>query len=919
MAILDANGAPADTMTLNRSRSYVNGEVRPVARFTFQVPRCDSTYVLEISCPHYKTLTMTYEVKNIGKRETYRQIPTIFLERAPRELKELTVTTTKIKFYNKGDTVVYNADAFELAEGSMLDALIAQLPGVELKEGGQILVNGEQVESLLLNGKEFFNNNNELMLENIGAYTVKNIEVYKGQTPDEKWNRDLVDKKHLTMDVKLKREYNTGLTANAQVGYGTSDRYSARLFGMWYSPTTRFTAVGNFNNLNDTRKPGQNDSWTPEMMPSGTKKYQLGAVDYNYTNPEETRRFRGDITYTATINNNTTTTARTNFLPGGNTYENSYSNSHNRNTRLSSYHYGSWRGKSWMPGYTVKAVYQDKDNDSESLSGAFSREQQDMTMEALKAIYSTGTEQTIASILNRASSRSDGRSHSTELQAFPYLYYFIPKSNDRVSNEFGIKYNWSKEDIWKDYVVNYGADPEPAERRRQFIDNQPRWRLALQDNVTYTLGLGNLFFDINYEYIFKAENKDSYQYALDRLADVGIYGSLPSGWVGTLDPQNSYTSRLLENSHGLSIAMYNYKRTDRYDLTLQLNPTFNLLHSHFDYERGGVAYPLRKSYFLTTVGRYQAYAILQLYGKDRKRPKHTIEVNAQVTPKTPALTDMVDITDDTNPLNIYVGNPDLKVEYNYSANVAYKFNGSATHPFYDRISATGSITTNALTRGYTYNTSNGIRINRMDNVGSNRSFTADNTCVLQFGNNNQYTVSSTTNFSLSRYSDLIGIDMQEPAMSVVDNRIISQNLSFSWHIGKQTLLFKGEFGNRHSYSSREDFNTINANNFSYGIVANFKLPYGIGINTDFNMYGRRGYGVKELDTTDAIWNLRLTWTPKRLKCWTLMIDGFDMLHQLSNVNYAVTASGRTVSYSNALPRYILFSIQYRFQRQPKKH
>lgn len=50
----------------------------------------------------------------------------------------------------------------------------------------------------------------------------------------------------------------------------------------------------------------------------------------------------------------------------------------------------------------------------------------------------------------------------------------------------------------------------------------------------------------------------------------------------------------------------------------------------------------------------------------------------------------------------------------------------------------------------------------------------------------------------------------------------------------------------------------------------------------------------------------------------MMFDGFDMLHQLSNVNYAVTASGRTVSYSNALPRYFMASIQYRFNRQPKK-
>ncbi|MEZ3563433.1 MAG: hypothetical protein K1V72_03790 [Duncaniella sp.] len=82
-------------------------------------------------------------------------------------------------------------------------------------------------------------------------------------------------------------------------------------------------------------------------------------------------------------------------------------------------------------------------------------------------------------------------------------------------------------------------------------------------------------------------------------------------------------------------------------------------------------------------------------------------------------------------------------------------------------------------------------------------------------------------------------------------------------------------------------------------------------------YTRRGYGLSYLDTTDAIWNVRVTYTPRGGR-WVFMADGFDLLHQLSNVNYAVNASGRTISYSNALPRYVLFSVQYRLNIMPKK-
>lgn len=80
------------------------------------------------------------------------------MKRAPRKyhLGQATVTASKVVFYQKGDTVVYNADALALSEGSMLDAIIRQLPGVEMREGGEIYVNGRYVEQLLLNGKDFF-------------------------------------------------------------------------------------------------------------------------------------------------------------------------------------------------------------------------------------------------------------------------------------------------------------------------------------------------------------------------------------------------------------------------------------------------------------------------------------------------------------------------------------------------------------------------------------------------------------------------------------------------------------------------------------------------------------------------------------------------------------------------------------------
>lgn len=103
-----------------------------------------------------------------------------------------------------------------------LDALIRQLPGVELKDNGQILVNGRLVESLLLNGKPFFHGNNQIMLDNLPAYMVKNVKVYNRERIADQFNRTRSQLKEYVMDVVLKKEYQIGWVGNVEGGPGTN-------------------------------------------------------------------------------------------------------------------------------------------------------------------------------------------------------------------------------------------------------------------------------------------------------------------------------------------------------------------------------------------------------------------------------------------------------------------------------------------------------------------------------------------------------------------------------------------------------------------------------------------------------------------------------------------------------------------------
>lgn len=165
----------------------------------------------------------------------------------------------------------------------MLDGLIRQLPGVELKDDGRILVNGEYVESLLLNGDDFFNHDKRIMLDNLPSYMVKDIKVYKREQDAMSRMMGIENgHKSLVMDVNLKKQYAIGWIANTEWGVGTENRYLGRLFANRFTPGSRITLVGNLNNVNDSRQPGETGGWTPDNMPSGTLTTKSAQLEYKF-------------------------------------------------------------------------------------------------------------------------------------------------------------------------------------------------------------------------------------------------------------------------------------------------------------------------------------------------------------------------------------------------------------------------------------------------------------------------------------------------------------------------------------------------------------------------------------------------------------------------------------------------------------
>ena len=109
------------------------------------MPKQEARYIVRFRAEGYEPVYQDVAFKPLGRKMIFDYGTTYLHRQREQRLGTATVTATKVKFYTRKDTLVFNADAFQLAEGSMLDALIRQLPGVELKDDGRISVNGKYV------------------------------------------------------------------------------------------------------------------------------------------------------------------------------------------------------------------------------------------------------------------------------------------------------------------------------------------------------------------------------------------------------------------------------------------------------------------------------------------------------------------------------------------------------------------------------------------------------------------------------------------------------------------------------------------------------------------------------------------------------------------------------------------------------
>lgn len=920
-------GQAVDSILINDRRSM--GSTFYV--YWFDVPKEGGKYRLRVAPKGYETAFLDVDCKPFLGRESARFVGDILVrrKRVETQLGEATVTATKVKFYNKGDTVVYNADAFQLAEGSMLDALIKQLPGAELKDDGRILVNGKQVESLLLNGEDFFKGNNRIMLDNLPSYMVNQVKVYdKAGKLSEFAGRDMGDKEYV-MDVRLKRQYSIGWIGNAEGGYGSKDRYLARLFALRFTPQSRLSAYVNMNNLNDTRDPGENTEWTPSKMPSGLQAVKSVGTDYLVKDRMGRYDAKGNVYYSHTGTDTYNRRAAEQYLPQANAWQRTESMTNSGYTYAATSHSFSYRGKdkaeqnNYYLSLNPSFSYSSWDNRVNNLSATFSEDPSLMFSVAgglLDSIRNYNGGSALRGImLNRYLAQSKQKGHSVNASFGIDQSVRVNRSGDFMALTLSAGYADRRDEIFSHDLYDYPATSGQPDFRNRWEKARPDRNFNYSAKLSYYMTLPNNM-EFNYSYTFGQDIADK-DYALNRLealdgwgagTDHGL-GALPSTvdfTLRTTDTQNSYSQSQTNTWHQASV-YHRWNGTDKRDNYWDYRITLPLRFVHYSLDYKRAAYD----------GNSTRNTVRFLPSVNVKVMWHNIQRQIQFiyspSQSDPAMTDLLDIERTADPLNIYNGNPHLKKSYTHNLSLYY-YNGSRRKQRSLNANVKYRIQQDATAWGYTYDRSTGVRHYSPDNVNGNYSITGSLNYNMPLDRKRRLTLNTASYVEYRHGVDLISTTDAAPSRSSVKVFWATETVTLDYRMSSRfNVGFKTRFEWDNARSKREGFSKTNDYIVNYGPTMKVELPWLLQLSTDLTMYTRRGYSSADADRDNLVWNARLSRRIPKANL-TLMVDGYDILGQLSNYTHALNSQGRTETYRNVIPRYVMFHVIYRFNVKPKK-
>ncbi len=204
-------------------------------------------YILQVS---YISFANYSAPLNLDWQDKKINIDPIKLQASSEVLQEITIKAEHIPMGLKGDTLSYNASAFKTKPNATVEDLLKKLPGIEVDRNGAIKAQGEDVENVLVDGKEFFGSDPKMATKNLEAEAIDKVEVYDKKSEIAEFTGVDDGDEEKTINLKLKEDHKKGGFGNVKMAGGTENSYDGKLNYFRFTPALQSSVILATNNIN---------------------------------------------------------------------------------------------------------------------------------------------------------------------------------------------------------------------------------------------------------------------------------------------------------------------------------------------------------------------------------------------------------------------------------------------------------------------------------------------------------------------------------------------------------------------------------------------------------------------------------------------------------------------------------------------
>lgn len=874
------------------SRKYTSTDLD--GKFVFNSITYDS-YVIEVTYVGYKPDDKRLKVSE--KKDSY--MVNFKLEENTLMLGEVSVQGRATRAEQKGDSLFYNAEAFKVMQGSSAEDLLSKMPGIVV-EGGSIQAQGEDVKKILVDGKEFFEGDVNLAIKNLPSDVIASIEVFDKKSEQAEFTGFDDGEEIKTINIITKGGYREGVFGEVSAGYGTDDRYKVNGNVNFFNDDRRISVLGMSNNVNQQNFSQEDLAGVmSSSAKSGGRGRRGGGGPGGHGGGSSTSDFMvgnmGGITSTNGVGLNYVDKWGDKVNISGSYFFNQSENLTRQQTQREYF-------ESVLPGMTYNE-YQEKtmENWNHRFNMKLDYKISDRTSLMFRPTLSFQNNENISFLDGRnflkgqtdaeTNTNTSGSTDAYNLGADLVLRHRFPVDGRTLSLMLNGKVSNADGGTYTDYlntlnVVSGNPQTEEYSQYKQTLNKSYSFR----SNLSYTEKLSdNMQLQLGYKFSYSDSDADKKTYMKSPVTD--LYDQLDESL------SNVYQSGYTTHAGSAGIRYHAGKLNAMIGTDIQWSEL-----------SGNLTYPLadkmNNSYFSFLPTFNLRYSL------DKT---NSFMLRYRSSSSSPSVTQLQNVIDNSNPLFLSTGNPNLDQQISHTANLRYLRTTKSGHTF---IAMVGATTKQGYVADSTFVAKEDVPITETVTLNKGSQFTKPVNMDGYYSLQSMLTygfpldlIRSNINFSVSaNFSNIPtifnGVENKTNELNIIPKVIIgsniSQNLDFtaSYSTGINKI-----FSSLNNAAATGDYITHNAS-----AKLGWTFFWGLTLRSTFNYIGYTGLSTGNEDY--FLWNVSLGKKFLKNNVAEVKIEAFDILKQNQAFTHSTGSNYYDYINSNVLKPYAMVSFVY---------